>query len=323
MSTEMASNHEHTDGQSMIPPARVHVGCIPRWNMNDLARRPCPVCGDSKSESLCQRPDGLVVVACQVCGMMFVREMPSEEQLAAYYQDYAATKGRVREPRPSWFRCVSGVARNFYIEAMENTGGLAGRTVLDIGCSTGDFLELVRFRGGCPQGVEIDVQSREAAQARGLTVHTAIPQAAQYDVTCALQVLEHLTNPGVMVDAMARATKPEGRVVLGVPNASEAPRVGLDWLGFRVDLEHFNYFTVTTLAELLRRHGLLVEHFWEHRQASITRTDIEPWRAPLTWRQRARDRIDREAIRFLRTLLPRPERFIEGTFVLSLVARKA
>lgn len=306
-----------------IPAARVHVGVVPKWDMNDLVARSCPVCGQTDGERFCQRPDHLVVEACRTCRMMFVRQMPSERQLTAYYQTYAAHKGYAKGKPLSWIECVAASSQNLYIELLEQTGGLVGRTVLDIGCSTGGFSEIIKFNGGCPEGVEIDASAREEASSRGLTVHADLPQSGQYDVTCALQVLEHLSNPGEMVAAMARLTKPEGRIVVGVPNAAEVTRLGRDWVGFRVDLEHFNYFTVGTMADLLRRHGLLVEHFWEHRQPHVVRTDIEPRTATPTWRQRLRDRIDRKAIALFRTLLPPPERFMEGTFNLSVLARKA
>jgi 2-polyprenyl-6-hydroxyphenyl methylase/3-demethylubiquinone-9 3-methyltransferase len=308
---------------SSLPPARVHVGVVPRWDPNDLVSRDCPVCGGRKSQPLCQRPDALEVETCAGCGMMFVRRIPSEQQLVAYYQTYASHKGYSKTRPMSWLELVAVSAQNLYVEALEQTGGLVDRTVLDIGCSTGGFMELVQFKGGRAVGVEIDSPAREEARGHGLVVLEALPETGQYDVTCAFQLLEHLPNPGEMVAAMARLTKPEGRVLFGIPNASEVERLGRDWLGFRVDLEHFNYFTVTSLAALLRRHGLLVEHFWEHRQPHVVRTDIEPKAVSRTWPERLRGVVNRRAIALLRALVPPPERFLEGTFVLSVLARRA
>jgi 2-polyprenyl-3-methyl-5-hydroxy-6-metoxy-1,4-benzoquinol methylase len=290
--------------------------------MNDLLTRECPVCGGRDADFLCQRPDLLAVERCQTCGMMFVRRIPSERQLTDYYQTYASQKGYTKQRPLSWLERAAACSQNLYIEATEQTGGLVGRTVLDIGCSTGDFLELIKFKGGRPEGVEIDAPAREEARSRGYTVHATLPGSGPYDVTSALQVLEHLSNPDEMVAAMVRLTKPEGRVLLAVPNAGEVSHLGRDWLGFRVDLEHFNYFTTGTLADLLRRHGLLVEHFWEHRQPHVVRTDIEPKVAGSSWRERLRDRLDRKAVALFRILCPPPERFLEGTFTLSVLARR-
>jgi 2-polyprenyl-3-methyl-5-hydroxy-6-metoxy-1,4-benzoquinol methylase len=290
--------------------------------MSDLESRPCPVCASASSEEFSLRPDGLVVESCKTCGMMFVRRVPSENQLAKYYQAYASLKGYAK-PRPkTWLERAAYCAQSIYIEALEETGGIVGRTVLDFGCSVGDFLDAVRFRGGRPEGIEIDAPAREEAQRRGFTVSAGIPESGQYDVTSAFQVLEHLAKPGDMVDAMYRLTKPEGRILLATPNASEVAKLGSDWLGFRVDLEHFNYFTIQTMAELLRRHKVLIEHFWEHRQPNIVRTDIGDSGATPTLLERARLRVRHAAATAHRLLYPPPERFLEGTFTLSLLARK-
>lgn len=290
--------------------------------MDDLESRACPVCSATTSEPLCQRPDNLVVERCQSCGMMFVANLPSATQLDKYYQTYAALKGYTKTREPTWIERVAGCAQNFYIEVLEETGGITGRTVLDFGCSTGSFMESIRFRGGRPQGIEIDAPAREQARRRGFTVMEAIPETGQYDVTSAFQVLEHLPRPSDMVTAMAKLTKREGRILVATPNASEVAHLGRDWIGFRVDLEHFNYFTIATLADLLRRHGILVEHFWEHRQPNLVRTDIDSSGTSLSLIERLRLRVRRKAANAFRLLNPMPERFLEGTFSLSLVARK-
>ncbi len=256
--------------------------------------------------------------------MMFVRDLPSERQVAAFYQTYSTFKGYAGqadfgEPT-SWWRLAFQSSQSLYVETLEQTGGIAGRSVLDLGCSTGRFLELIRWKGGLGEGVEIDAGARSHAQALGFSVAEHAPGAAadgKFDVTCCLQVLEHLAAPGELVDVMARLTKPSGRVVVATPNAGEVAQLGPDWIGFRVDLEHFNYFTPATLTALLRRSGLLVEHFWEHRQPALVRTDLEPGGAPV---QSIFARIAELAFR---TLSPAPERFVQGSFVLSILARKA
>lgn len=306
-----------------LPPARVHVGVVPKWDMNDLILRNCPVCGASESEPLCERPDGLTVDTCRACEMMFVGKLPSSRQLTNHYQTYASRKGYSRAGRMSWLQRVALCSQSLYAEALQQTGGILGRRVLDVGCSTGVFMEVIRFQGGLPEGVEIDASAREEARKRGFSVMEEIPSTGQYDVTLAFQVLEHLHAPGDMLAAMARLTKPDGRILLAMPNATEVSNLGRDWLGFRVDLEHFNYFTIATVAELLRRHGILIEHFWEHRQPAIIRTDIDESHVQLSLRQRVNMRIQRRAVAFSRILFPPAERFQEGSFVLSLLARKA
>lgn len=280
------------------------------------------MCGASESEPFCERPDSLTADICRACEMMFVGKVPSNRQLTNHYQTYASKKGYSRA-RMSWFERVAHCSQSLYAEALQQTGGIFGRKVLDVGCSTGVFMEVIRFQGGLPEGVEIDASAREAARKRGFSVMEEIPSTGQYDVTLAFQVLEHLHAPGDMLAAMARLTKPGGRILLAMPNATEVSSLGRDWLGFRVDLEHLNYFTIATVAELLRRHGMLIEHFWEHRQPAIIRTDIDESHVRLSLRQRVNMRIQRAGVASFRILFPPAERFQEGSFVLSLLARKA
>lgn len=259
--------------------------------------------------------------------MLFVREMPSERQLTRFYQEYSTFKGYTahgRKVKPlSWLALVLHCSQNVYIEALERTGGIHGRSVLDFGCSTGRFMELIRFKRGSAIGVEIDACARADARALGFTVTETAPMEGQFDVTCAFQVLEHLNSPRELVEIMARLTKPEGRVLMAVPNASEVQQLGHDWLGFRIDLEHVNYFSVSTLTDMLRRSGLLVEHAWQHRQPAVTRTDMDRGSPPPGLRARAHHALQCAAETACRMLMPPPERFLEGSFVLSLLARKA
>jgi 2-polyprenyl-3-methyl-5-hydroxy-6-metoxy-1,4-benzoquinol methylase len=100
---------------------------------------------------------------------------------------------------------------------------------------------------------------------------------------CAFQLLEHLSNPESFAAEVADALRDDGRLLLAMPNGDDGARVGPGWVGYRVDLEHLNYFGVGTLAPLLRRHGLLIEHYWEVLQANLPRGNREsmPTRRPL------------------------------------------
>lgn len=44
--------------------------------------------------------------------------------------------------------------------------------------------------------------------------------AARFDLVVSFQVIEHLEDPGVLVDAMARLVRPDGSVLVSTPNAA-------------------------------------------------------------------------------------------------------
>jgi len=319
MTPHMMSTH------TRLPPARVAAGYVPEWDLHDLHSRPCPVCGEGKKEpkTVCERPDELTVKSCNSCGMTYVAQVPSDAHLDKFYQAYASYKGYAsRRPKPRrrrWYECALSCSQDLYIEALERTGGLAGRTCLDFGCSTGHFLELLEYKGATATGVEIDGDARAEAQAIGLDVRTDAPADGAYDVVSALQVLEHLREPAELIAAMARLCKPDGRVIVAVPNATELSQHGSGWIGLRVDLEHLNYFNVATLTALLRNSGLWVEHVWQHRQPALRPTDLSVSGTRKSIKQLAGRALERA----VRVLLPPPESFDQGTFTLSVLARKA
>ena len=142
-------------------------------------------------------------------------------------------------------------------------------------------------------------------------------QNEEFDVICLFQVLEHLVEyPSALLADISRSLSKDGRVLIAVPNGGEYAKTGPAWLGFRVDLEHVNYFDLKSLAALLSKHGLFCEHYWEDAQPAIAReTHRHREVAVMRWPKRIVKAL------FNRFMV---ERGIlnQGSFVLTVLARK-
>jgi len=283
-------------------PASVQAGRLPGWDLSRTIHRACPVCAAEAATAICRRPDGLEVSRCEKCAMLYLADIPTDEELQRFYTRYAGykgyqPKGAIQSWLTSWLDPL--------VRILDRTGGVAGRSILEVGSSYGSFLERCRRRGANSLGaVELDSDARAHLQRGGIRAEADIPEGAQWDVICAFQVLEHLTDPAAMVAKMAAALKPDGRLLLAVPNGGETDITGPTWVGFRVDLEHLNYFSSKTLARLLSQHGVLVEQFWLHTQPAIARETSG-----------GLARLVHKAAEWTR-LVP------TGTFVLTLLARR-
>jgi SAM-dependent methyltransferase len=96
--------------------------------------------------------------------------------------------------------------------------------VLEVGCGTGAFLDLVRDRGGDATGIELNASAVEIGRKKGRRVAVrdvctlAADEPESYDFVCHFQVLEHVSEPHRFLAACVRLLRPGGRLCIGVPN---------------------------------------------------------------------------------------------------------
>ncbi len=149
-------------------------------------------------------------------------------------------------------------------ELLIRTGGVEGKTVLEVGPGkTGGILPEVKFWGGHEMAVEVDPVAAQSIAELGHIVYSDILEIKQkVDIINASMILEHVKNPGNMLKKLAEITVPEGRILVSVPNAGQALSLGVNWIGFRVDLEHLNYFDQRSLNALLSKAGYDTECIW-------------------------------------------------------------
>ena len=153
-----------------------------------------------------------------------------------------------------------------------------GRQVLHVGCaaapvtpellSAPNFLHrrLVDAAAACC-GIDTDAEAaellREAGFADILTADAAALSAvtdSTFDLIVLGEVLEHVNNPGLLLDEMAKVLRPGGRVVVTVPNAYNLLRFLQIFAGREVvHMDHVAYYSAKTLTAACARSGLTLE----------------------------------------------------------------
>lgn len=158
------------------------------------------------------------------------------------------------------------VKRPEFLRAMETAKESALRSVLDIGCGTGDFLDLARANGMTTYGLELNSTAANAARERGHTVFlkrleelSASDFAGGVDMATLFQVVEHVPGPVSFLSAVKPLVRPGGAIVVSVPN-----RKGLGRL-FPLDPanmppHHISRWRHEDLSRLARSCNLEVTH---------------------------------------------------------------
>jgi len=138
-----------------------------------------------------------------------------------------------------------------------------GRRVLDVGCGPGYLLTALAARGYQATGVDRTAPP-QAADFVATDLDGELPVLNEcFDFVLLADVLEHLQRPERVVAWALQSLKPEGRLVISVPNVAHLyVRWKMLWGSFEyqdrgiLDRTHVRFFTRETFAAFLNDCGL-------------------------------------------------------------------
>jgi O-antigen biosynthesis protein len=198
-----------------------------------------------------------------------------------------------------------------------------GSEVLELGPASGYFTRILKDALNCKvDAVEIDEAMASKAKPFCRDLHVAdldtldwnaLWPERRYDAIIAADVLEHLRSPQRALQALLRRLKPEGKLLISLPNISYAGMIfGLLEDDFRyraeglLDQTHLRFFTRTTLEEMLAKNGWAVSWRGEVKKdlyEAEFHTRLETWPAAL--RDFVCTHPDRQAYQLLCECVPR------------------
>jgi SAM-dependent methyltransferase len=156
------------------------------------------------------------------------------------------------------------------------------KSVLDLACGPGFFLELLKEAGIHAVGVDRNEAIVERNLQRGLrVVHSDVFSFLEsgkepYDGIFCSHLLEHLPFSGVVrtVELIADRLNPRGVLVLVFPNPAS---IRLHLFGFWRDPEHVRFYTGNLIASVCEHYGLSVRYSNEEETPNRLETPlIEP-----------------------------------------------
>jgi len=169
------------------------------------------------------------------------------------------------------------VKKHGFSEVQKKALGLVRENslVLEIGCSSGYITRFLAEKLKCKiDAVEKEIDAAEKARkfTRRLIVssiedkNTLLQVTDQYDYILLLDVLEHLTDPEMIVKSLRKNLKEDGEILASTPNIASWPsRKDLFFKGkFEYeesglfDRTHIHFFTYKTFIKLFEESGLSV-----------------------------------------------------------------
>lgn len=239
----------------------------------DLERVPCTRCGATQATVLYDLEDYLYQVPghfasqrCDQCGLIYLSPRPVPQALARYYPDsYAPYRPAIQDERSALMRFMRRrriAARRRFVERFASAPG----RLLDIGASTGIFLDEMRSHGWQVAGIELNEQAAAYARDRfGLDVvcaelsQTGLP-AERYSLITLWDVLEHTYDPQAVLRQVWDRLAPGGVVAMTFPAWESLDRrlFGRTWIGYDAP-RHLHIFTRPVIEAMLDEAGFQVE----------------------------------------------------------------
>lgn len=226
----------------------------------------CPICNRSGENRFLEGEDYFLsretftITACSSCGFRYTNPRPTEESSGVYYRtdeyiSHDAAKGGI-------IPTLYGIARYFTLRSKFRIVKRysPGKTLLDIGCGTGEFLNFCQTKGFDCTGVEPSDKARSFAQKTyNLEVKsdflTEVNQNRQFDCITLWHVLEHIHRLDETFVKLTKLLDKKGVLIVALPNSNsyDALHYGKFWAAYDLP-RHIYHFTKDTLKTLAEKH---------------------------------------------------------------------
>jgi len=265
----------------------------------------CILCGIGDTKILFSKKDKFGIsteefniVECKRCGLLYINPRPSIEEMNKFYPETYSWKETL-EADSSLAKLVRRLEKSYRYHLLKDevskvikfTGKTSGR-VLDIGCGTGDRLEVFRRKGFETFGVEPSDSADYGREYLKLNIIKGDLFSANFpeqffDIITLYNVLEHTHNPVDVCNGVYRVLKEDGFLIIQLPNkdclqykifrkrwsACDVPR----------DLYYFNIPTMDLLCKKTKFQIKKVDHFmnWWHPPTFVNSLfpNLEPQKA--------------------------------------------
>lgn len=135
----------------------------------------------------------------------------------------------------------------------------APKSVLDVGSSTGFFIEAAQKAGWSAAGIELAKTTREFSQGRGHRVFDSpleeIILKEEFGAVTLFDVLEHVPNPRKTLELARSLLSPSGSLFIYVPNIDSAAFALEGGSANFIMRNHLQYYSPATILHLLELTG--------------------------------------------------------------------
>jgi 2-polyprenyl-3-methyl-5-hydroxy-6-metoxy-1,4-benzoquinol methylase len=224
----------------------------------------CPVCGsrDIRNFIICKdhflSGESFAINECGKCTFRFTNPRPVDAELDKYYDssEYVSHSHRAVNLIDFIYRTVRQYTLRQKLKLVNSLSDKAN--LLDVGCGTGEFLEVCKQDGWNIKGIEKNDRARKQAENfLGQKIEKDLydtGRGGEFQVITLWHVLEHLPALHDVMTHLKKILAVKGHLIIAVPNhqSYDAGKYEAYWAGYDIPrhLSHFNQKSLKTLARL-------------------------------------------------------------------------
>ncbi|MCG8307293.1 MAG: class I SAM-dependent methyltransferase [Cytophagales bacterium] len=227
----------------------------------------CPICNNDvfKNHLVCTdhflTGEKFTITKCSKCSLLFTNPRPTPNQLHRYYksQEYISHSNKGN----NLINRIYKLARHFTLSGkikLINTI-TNQKSILDVGCGTGNFLLSCKKNGWDIYGTEPDDDARKIAteltDANIVSDLDKLADLKNLGLITLWHVLEHLPDLNTTINHLVKKIDKTGKLLIAVPNhqSYDAQFYKDHWAAYDVP-RHLYHFSRNTMELLLNKHGL-------------------------------------------------------------------
>lgn len=205
-------------------------------------------------------------------GFLETLPQPPLDKLPDYYEseDYISHTDSKRNVFEKAYHLVRQISLKKKLKLI-NSYSTEEKNLLDVGCGTGDFLQIAKQNNWIVSGIEPNEKARSIANKKTNDSVFEINLLSKFkensfDVITLWHVLEHLPNLEDHISLFKKILKPNGTLIIAVPNykSYDAKHYKQFWAAYDVPrhLWHFNKASISKLVSKQTMEVIKIKPMW-------------------------------------------------------------
>ena len=223
-------------------------------------KRNCPACKANDERELFWKSGGCYV-ACNKCSMLYLNPVFKNEALEEYYRGNHQLQGEVVANDLGFYSTLYLKGLSLIAKNIPELG-----SILDVGCSTGIFLDIAKSKGWQTYGLELNKKEAEIARGKNHLIEEEMINCARFDkkfdAITLWDVFEHIKDGFQFLSDAKKLLKEGGVIFIQSPSRDAlAAKIMQSECNMFDGLEHVNLYGIESLTMLAKSVGYKVESY--------------------------------------------------------------